>query len=398
MAAVALCTLINVMDGLEIFASSYTAADIARQFGLDAVTTGIFLGASPAGMVFGAAFLSRLGDSRGRRWVALVCLSIVSAGVLMTLLATGTAAILAGRVVTGIGVGALMATINTVVAEVTVPRWRDFCIAVQAAGFPAGAVLGGLVVHWLGSEQWRHVFAVGLGLALLMLLLSALWFPEPVLAADARDDGSASRRPGVPPRAAGLDNGTFGRAGLCISASFFCIMFAFFFLNSWLPKLLGDALGSNASGIHAGIFIGVGGVIGDLIFAALVTRWASTVVVAAFCCITTLLIAALAIASLHGDPAAVPVLALLVGIFLYGAMAGHYAIVPKVYPSHSRVGGTGRSLAIGRVGAASGPLVGGLLLQLGTNLQTLLVVMSLPLLLCSLLAVFLNGLIPRDNA
>src|SRR5882762_6356570 len=53
-----ICVLLNMLDGFDVLAISFTAPLIAREWGVDPATLGILLSAGLAGMALGSLFLS----------------------------------------------------------------------------------------------------------------------------------------------------------------------------------------------------------------------------------------------------------------------------------------------------------------------------------------------------
>ncbi|WP_296615596.1 MFS transporter [Sphingomonas sp.] len=407
--AVVLCILMNMMDGFDILAAGFTAPAIARHFALGSEAVGLFLGASPAGMILGALFLAPLADRWGRRATVLVCLATIAAGMGATASAASLAPLLIGRLITGIGVGALMAAVNTVVAEFSNEQRREMAVCLQAAGFPAGGVVGGLAFYFLGGMDWRLVYAIG-------ALISLLFVPAVLVALPDSLDFLIERRPpnalvrvnallrrmNRPPVAAlpvpkasivGVAAAlrSPGAPGIC--AGFFLMMLTFYFLSSWIPTILTGAGRSIHIGVSASILMSLGGVVGDILFALGTTRWKARALGAVFC-LLTFACALLVAMTLHLD-AVLLVAALGLGMFLYGAMASHYAVVPALFPATARASGTGLALGIGRIGATLGPVLGGVLFAHGGDPVVTVGVMALPLVIC---AALLKGMGKRAEA
>ena len=397
--AVAICVFINIVDGFEILAAAYTAPAIAAELGLSTRLAGMFLAAGPFGMVIGAFFLSLPADIRGRRFVGLLCLALCAIGMVGASLAVDLPILIAARVLTGVGVGAMMVAVNTVAAEIANLKHRDFALALQATGFPIGGALCGLLVTLLPFADWRNVYLTGWLVALTLIPLVILLLPEslafllerrprnalqrlqrlavffnldPVTALPA----SATVQETVPVR-------QLPRSGtLLISGSFFLMMFSFYFLSSWAPRLLA-ASGSATVALSGTALVSAGGVMGDLAFAGLATRWKAYVLGPVFACAAFLLALLLTASSSYAE--LVPPAALLLGFFMFGAMASHFAVVPAFFPANIRATGTGIAIGTGRVGAALGPLLGGVILSNGMPLLWNTAIMSAPLILCAFL-------------
>src|SRR3954469_9273490 len=81
---VAICTLLNMIDGFDVLAISFTAPVIAREWGVAPATLGVLLSAGLAGMALGSLALAPLADLIGRRGVVMASTLIISIGMLLS--------------------------------------------------------------------------------------------------------------------------------------------------------------------------------------------------------------------------------------------------------------------------------------------------------------------------
>jgi benzoate transport len=411
--AIGLCILINMMDGFDILASGFSGPAISRAWGLTPTQLGLLFSSGLAGMTLGALFLSPLADVWGRRRLVLGGLVLIGAGMFASAAAGSLGPLLAARAVTGAGVGAVMATLNTVVAEYASDRRRDLAVCLQACGFPLGGALGGFGVYLIADLSWRWVYVAGGAVAVLLAPAVLAWLPEsydfliavrppralervnrlsrrlglPVLAAlpdPAAGEGGAAAD-GAPERAS-------ARATALICASFFLLMFTFYFLTNWTPKLLTDYGFSARLGVSGAAFMNLGGVAGDLVFAALTLRWPAARLGPLFLGGAFAAVAVVALSPLT-LPRVLP-LAFAIGFLLFGAMASLYAVAPAVFPARRRVSGTGLALGLGRIGAAAGPYVGGLVIGLAWPRSQYLLALAAPLMLCAATLLALRPPVP----
>lgn len=107
----------------------------------------------------------RLGDRFGRRKVLSVAIVVFALGSLLCGLAPTLGALVAARVLQGLGGGGLMTLSQALIGEVVAPRLRArnqsyFAIIFTLASV-GGPVIGGLVVH---HASWRWLFLVNLPL------------------------------------------------------------------------------------------------------------------------------------------------------------------------------------------------------------------------------------------
>lgn len=407
--AIAICVAINMVDGFDIMIASFTAAGISKEWGLKPTDLGLLFSAAPFGMIIGAVALSPLSDIFGRRRTIPLFLTLVTAGMLVSAYAPSLGVLIAARVATGVGVCATMAAINTVTAEQSNDRWRDLTVCLNATGFPLGGTLGALALLVLPNLDWRSVFLIGAVLSVVLIALVIALLPESFGFLISRKPkgalerlnrqlskmgiGPLARLPDPPAPPAGQTAKhpwtglTWPTALICLS--FFALMFTFYFLTSWTPKLLTDYGMAAKVGVSGAILINLGGVVGDLVFCALTLKWRAGRLGPIFMLGAFVIAVAFAFVPLTLE-ALLPT-AFLVGFLLYGSMASLYAAVPGVFPAAVRASGTGLALGIGRVGATVGPYVGGLLVAAAWSRPAYLSAMSAPLLVCAVALALLSA-------
>jgi benzoate transport len=399
-AAVAVCVLLNVIDGFDILVTSTAAGVIRHELGLSAASLGLVLSASLAGMMLGALLFAPLADRYGRRPLILACLAVELVGMIAAGFASNALELMAFRLATGLGVGAMMPVLNTIVAEVSSPARRNVAITLQAAGYPAGglaaALAGGALLDAYG---WRPLLQSAAAPTALALLSVALFLPESVSFLLARRPADALSRvnatlrrlgkpqlTGLPPRseapaASGLRAlfaGAYAKALALFASATLLTQFSFYFFLSWLPTVLQPHPGAGVPKSGGSMALNLGGIVGDLIFGALCFK-----VRARPLTLTALAISFLSVALL-GQVLDAPALAmsavLVAGAALFAAMAGLYATAPEAFPTFVRASGTGFAFSLGRFGGAVSPVIGAYVLsapQLG--LGPALILMGLPL-------------------
>ncbi len=126
---VAICVLICALDGFDVLVVAFTAAAIARDFGLGPANLGVLFSAGLAGMGLGALLIGPLGDRLGRRATVLLCLAILCIGMCLSAVARDVTELAATRLLTGLGIGGVLANTNIVVAEYASDRWRNLSIS-----------------------------------------------------------------------------------------------------------------------------------------------------------------------------------------------------------------------------------------------------------------------------
>ncbi|HEX4709833.1 MFS transporter [Phenylobacterium sp.] len=399
--AVALCIAINVIDGFDILCASFTGPAIAHDWALDPTRLGLVFSAAPLGMVAGALLLAPLADRWGRRRMMPFYLLLVTVGMMGAALAPDLRMLLIARVSTGLGVAAAMAAANTVVAEQANNRWRDLCLSLQAGGFPLGATAGAMGYFLLAGLGWRFMYVLGAGVSAVFILGILAWMPESVaFLCRRRPTGALEQVNRIltdvelrdrAPRPHGARMPAFGDLGFgtaLICLAFFSLMFTFYFLTSWTPKLLTDYGLSAQMGVSGAVLMNLGGVAGDLVFAGLAGRWAAGRLGPLF--MTACFVTAIGFAFLSGTLSALLPMTFLLGFLLFGSMACLYALVPSIFPAEIRTTGTGVAIGMGRIGATLGPYLGGVLIASAWTRPAYLLALSAPLLVCAAAALALQ--------
>ncbi len=404
--AVALCVALNMVDGFDVLVMAFTASEVAREWSLTGARLGALLSAGLIGMAAGSLFVAPWADRFGRRAVILLCLGVITAGMLLSALAQGPIQLAALRVATGVGVGGILASLNVITSEYSSRRWRSTAISLQVTGYPIGATIGGTIAAVLITRYgWRSAFLFGAFASLVMIPVVVRSLPESLdfllarrpagalprlndlLRRMGRPEALALPEPSVEPHAdrsavRRLFAGEAARATVLIWTSFFLLMFSFYFVTSWTPKLLVAAGLSTRQGITGGVLLNLGGIAGGLLFGILAARvplgrlarlnlagTAATLLLFGF--FATDLVAAFMIA-------------LAIGVFLFGSMVGLYAATPRLYPAAIRATGMGWAIGIGRIGAIVAPVTAGLLVDRGWDTASLYGVFALPLALAVL--------------
>ncbi|MBM5460865.1 MFS transporter [Pseudomonas sp. P66] len=385
--AIGICILLNMIDGFDVLVMAFTAASVSAEWGLSGAQIGLLLSAGLFGMAAGSLFIAPWADRIGRRPLILLCLALSGAGMLLSALSQTPLQLALLRGLTGLGIGGILASSNVIASEYASKRWRGLAVSLQSTGYALGATLGGLLAVWLlGHWGWRSVFLFGGIVTLLVIPLVLLWLPESLDFLLARRPANALARinrlavrlgqpaltqlPTAQVSVAGAATGfrqlltpALRRTTLLIWLLFFLVMFGFYFVMSWTPKLLVAAGLSAEQGITGGVLLSVGGIVGAALIGGLSSRWPLVRVLALFMLITAGLLVLFvgsgsSVSTLLG-------LGLLIGLFSNGCVAGLYALSPVVYDTSVRATGVGWGIGIGRIGAILSPIVAGVLLDGG---------------------------------
>jgi MFS family permease len=395
----ALCAL----DGFDVLAITFSAPAIGPEMGLNKAQLGYILSTGLLGMALGSLTLSPLADTRGRRQTLFISLALMVAGTLWTAFSASLGALIASRLLTGVGIGAMIGIIMPMAAEYANAQRRDLAVSLMTVGYPIGGILGGLTsAGLLAAFGWRSIFLLASGVGVVLAVAVYLCLHEPIAMIVTRPgkDGLARanaylRRcghgpvdrlppppvtPGVP--MAALFAPDMLRDTLTIALVYFLYMIPQFYMQTWLPTLVGDAGLKPAQGALVSAFFSIGGVIAGLFVAATSIRLGLKRVE-----IVLLLGAGLMILVFSALPGRLGTLlggAVVSGFFVMGAMVGMYAIISRSFPAHLRASGTGFVIGTGRLGSILPPILAGWLFVAGLDRGTVSIIMAAPALACVL--------------
>jgi MFS family permease len=174
-----------------------------------------------------------------------------------------------------------------------------------------------------------------------------------------------------------------------------CLVAAYYFVNTWTPKIIATSSGRDTLGVTVGVVANVGGIIGCLLFGALALRFhtrrllvsalvLSAVTYIAFGLVFQVLSAAIAIA-------------LLLGILTTAAIAGFYSYTPEVYSTRARATGMGWMIGAGRLMSIVAPILVGVLLDGGLRPENVFFLFAIPLAVAALCVVALGISVRRGT-
>ena len=167
---VAITVALNALDGFDVLSISFASPGIATEWGIDRGALGIVLSMELIGMAVGSAVLGGVADRIGRRPAILGCLAVMATGMVMATTASGLAGLSTWRIVTGLGIGGMLAAINAVSMEFSNTRRRHLSVSLMSIGYPLGAVFGGMVAaQLLRGNDWRTIFYFGAGVTAVLI-------------------------------------------------------------------------------------------------------------------------------------------------------------------------------------------------------------------------------------
>ncbi|OAH13453.1 MFS transporter [Streptomyces jeddahensis] len=383
-----LCFAVIVFDGYDLIVYGATVPALLQYapWALTPAMAGAIGSYALVGMLVGALIAGALTDAVGRRKVLLTGVAWFSAAMIGCALAPDATWFGIFRLLGGIGLGGVMPTAVALTAEYADPRRRSLNNAMMFSGYAVGGILAAvLAMTLMPALGFRFMYAMGAAPLLLVPLL-ARYVPESLafLTAKGRheeaartaarlgievpapgagpDGGSAAGRDGQPKRSgllqlAGREH--LGPALLFATVSFFGLLLVYG-LNTWLPQIMRAAGYPLSSSLLFLLVMNLGAVVGSLLISPLGDRFGMKPVTMAVFLAAAVSITLLAFAT------AAPLLYALVAVAGFGTIGAQIMVLGYVaqhFPVEVRATALGCTLGLGRLGAITGPLFGGFLLD-----------------------------------
>ena len=388
---------LNALDGFDVLSISFASPGIAKDWGIYRGALGIVLSMELIGMAAGSLLLGGVADRIGRRRTILGCLVAMAFGMFGAASAHDVTALSLWRVMTGLGIGGMLAATNAAVAEAANAARRNLAVVLMAGGYPVGTIVGGLIsARLLANYGWPSVFVFG-GIATLCFIpLVLLFAPESisflmeqrrtdtlarinrVLARMGRTAVDALPEPAPKTmriRVAALFEPAFLLLTGALTVAYLAHIMTFYFVLKWIPKIVADM--GFAPSLAAGVLVwaSIGGACGSLLLGLLTARLrVYTLTIVAMLAST---LAIIAFGRANGDLFSLSLIAAVAGFATNAGVVGLYALVAAAFPTHLRATATGFVIGVGRGGSALAPALAGLLFKLGYGLSTVATLMAL---------------------
>ncbi len=398
---VAITIALNALDGFDVLSISFASPGIMAEWQITRVQLGFVLSMELFGMALGSIFLGSLADKIGRRPTVLGCLVVMATGMFMATTSTG---ILGGlvtpilalfgtivdvrladlsvwRIITGLGIGGMLAAINAVVAEFSNTRRRDLNVAIMSIGYPVGAALGGFITSTgLELAEWRSVFYFGATVTVVMIPIVFFLMPESVHWLTRKQPAGALEKinrtltllghptvaelPAMSADVRRRSSGDLFRAPLLVTtvlatAAYFFHITTFYYIVKWVPTIVVGMGFAPSSAGYVLSWLNVGGATGGTVLGLLSQRFSVKALT-----ITVMLLSTIAVALFGRSPADLTRLILICmvsGFCTNAAITGMYAIFARAFPTHVRASGTGIAVGVGRGGSVLAPIIAGFL-------------------------------------
>jgi benzoate transport len=394
--AVAITIGLNALDGFDVLSISFASPGIMKEWGINRAALGIVLSMELVGMALGSLFIGGAADRFGRRPTMLGCLMLMTIGMFMATTVTNLYELSAWRILTGLGIGGLLAAINAVAAEYSNKKRRHLCISLMAIGYPIGAVVGGTIAaELLEGNNWRSVFYFGAGVTAVFIPLVLLFVPESVHWLTRKQPAGAlekinrtmtrmgyatvSALPFISPEvrkksASDIFSPALIATTLIVAATYFFHIITFYYLLKWIPEIVTRMGFEPSSAARILVWTNVGGATGGAILGLLTMRYGVKALTIGAMVLSTVMV--IFFGQTPADLQKLAFISACCGFFTNAAIVGMYAIFAQAFPTHVRASGTGFGIGIGRGGSVLAPIIAGFLFNAGYGIPIVSFVMA----------------------
>jgi AAHS family 4-hydroxybenzoate transporter-like MFS transporter len=389
------------VDGFDVTSMGFIAPALIDDWHIARQALGPIMVSSLFGLACGSIISGPLADRYGRKTVIICSVGFFGLSSFVSAYAWNIASLTVLRFITGLGLGAAMPNITTLVAEFAPKRRRSQMSTVIHCGFNIGAAIGGLasdrLIHWFG---WRSVLVAGGVLPVCLAIVLIYMLPESIRFL-AQDKGNHPRlvsiinrfSPGMVSPSTQFYNSEDSNIGKSTIHALFmpgyrmgtwmiwlilCVgLFSVYLLSSWLPLLVRDSGLSLTQAVVIGSVFQIGGMVGNFSIGYIMDRWGAHKTIG--CTLFIGACSALALAILHPSMSTLCLFVGLLGMSVNSVNPGCYALSAQFYPTFMRATGVSWATGIGRLGAIVGAGAGSLMLAANWSFNQ--VFLFLPLLL-----------------
>jgi benzoate transport len=387
---------LNALDGFDVLAISFASPGIAREWGIDRAALGFVLSMELIGMGLGSMLLGGVADKVGRRRTLLGCLVVMTLGMIMATRAKGVYDLSVWRVITGLGIGGMLAGINAVAAEFSNDRRRSLNVSLMAIGYPIGAVVGGSIAALLLKQgNWRVVFEFGAAATALFIPLVLWLVPESIAWLCQRQPTGAlasvnrtlvrmghepiAELPAVSLQArersvTDIFSPQLIRVTVLVTLAYFLHITTFYFILKWVPKIVVDMGFTPSSAAGVLVWANVGGASGGAVLGLLSLRFGLKHLTMLVLVLSTVMVSVFGRG--QADLAQLSLVCAVTGFCTNAGVVGLYGILAQAFPTSVRATGTGFAVGTGRAGAMLAPIIAGYLFRGGYSLQFVAIAMS----------------------
>lgn len=387
------------LDGFDIAIMGFIAPTLKQEWGVSNHELGFVISTALIGLALGALFSGPLADWLGRKKIIINSVFFFGFWTIATAFSQNIEQMIFFRFMTGLGLGAAMPNMSTLVSEYAPERQRSFIITVIFCGFTFGAAVGGFAASWLIPQfGWHSLMALGGILPLLFAPLLIWKLPESARflvikqAPAARIHAILQRfypgqvsenvsfiLPQQPINSSAMRivlsrDYLFGSMMLWLI--YFMGLFLVYILGSWLPTLVKEiGLTVSQAAVMTALYQ-AGGTVGSLFAGWLMDKINPHRALGIIYTVGGLFTMAIGYAGVNFP--LLCSLAFISGACLNGANTGMNALSARFYPTQARATGSSWMHGVGRIGAILSAFAGAEMLAIGLDFRSVFLILGIP--------------------
>ncbi len=377
-----------MLDSMDVMLYALVLGQVQHELHLSAAMSGAMMSMTLVSAAAGGIAFGWFADRAGRVRALSASILIYSIATFLCGLTHTAMALLACRIVLGLGMGGEWASGAALVAETWPAQHRGKALALMqsswAIGYALGAALVAIIMPHFG---WRAVFFAGTLPALI-----ALWIQSRLREPEAWRRESTHR-----PQWSQLFRGRLGFSTLVCATMNAASLFAWWGLFTWVPRFLSMPASQGGRGLGIvmtsewTIVMQIGTFLGYVSFGYIADRFSHKHTYIAYLLIAALLVPVFAFV---GNATALLLIGPFVGFFGTGYFSGFAILTSELFPTALRASAMGFVYNIGRVLSAVSPWLIGRVSE-RTGLGAALTITSAGFLLAAVIATALR---PPDTA
>ena len=389
------CASIIVFDGYDLVVYGSVVPVLMKGWNLTAIQAGAIGSYALIGMMIGALIFGPLADKIGRKKVIIICILVFSIFTFLAGFSKGPISFSILRFLAGIGLGGVMPNVIALMTDYAPKFIRSTLVSMVFIGYSVGGILAAVFGIIFTPTVWQAVFWIG-AFPLLLLPLMIKTLPESVNYLLKKEKyhelGQVLQKiqPEHKPLSFYKNEEVESKKSMPViklfeqkrgvstlmfwSANFMCLLMVYG-LNTWLPKLMGNAGYPLGSSLTFLLVLNVGAIIGTIFGGYFADKGSTKKVLIFFYLMGG---ASLLLLGFKSNTFILYALVFLAGAGTIGTQNIANSYISQYYPAYIRSTGMGMAFGIGRIGAIVGPTLGGVLLSMNVSLQINFLVFAIP--------------------
>ena len=156
----AVAALGGFLFGYDTAVISGTISSVAKQFSLNDVSTGWYVGCALVGSIMGVAVAGKLSDQFGRKGVLLFSAVLFTSSGIGCMFSESISGLVLYRIVGGVGIGVASVISPLYISEISVSRFRGTLVSLYQLAITIG-FMGAYLVNYAISSYAVHMKELG---------------------------------------------------------------------------------------------------------------------------------------------------------------------------------------------------------------------------------------------